>query len=94
MVIKRIAPLSVAKVAGSLYAFLGLCFGALFSLAAMAGAAFGGEGSGGFGALLGVGAIVALPILYGGFGFIFTLIAAAIYNMIAGVVGGIEIETQ
>jgi hypothetical protein len=65
----------------------------LFSLAAMAGAAFGGESSG-FGALLGVGAIVALPILYGGFGFIFTLIGAAIYNVIAGVIGGIEIETQ
>ena len=93
MVIKRVGPVSVAKIAGSLYAFFGLCFGALFSLMAMAGAAFGGEGSG-YGALLGIGAIVAMPILYGGFGFIFTLIGAAIYNVIAGMVGGIEIETQ
>ena len=93
MVIKRVAPVSVAKVAGSLYAFLGLCFGALFSLLSMAGSAFGGESSG-LGALLGVGAIVAFPILYGGFGFIFTLIGAALYNLIAGMVGGIEIETQ
>jgi hypothetical protein len=93
MVIKRVAPLSVAKVAGSLYAFLGLCIGALVSLLSLAGSAFSGEGSG-FGALLGVGAIVAFPILYGGFGFIFTLIAAALYNVIAGMVGGIEIETQ
>ena len=32
MIVKHVAPVSVAKVAGVVYAFLGLCFGALFSL--------------------------------------------------------------
>ena len=39
MVINRIAPFSLAKISGTLYAALGLIFGALFSLIAMAGMA-------------------------------------------------------
>jgi hypothetical protein len=35
---------------------------------------------------------VLFPILYGVMGFIFTLIAAWIYNGVAGMVGGIEID--
>jgi hypothetical protein len=95
MVIKRIAPLSLAKVAGTLYAILGLVLGCIFSLVAMAGA-FGAQSSraAGFGAIIGVGAIIFLPILYGVIGFIGTLIAAWLYNVIAGAVGGIELEVQ
>lgn len=95
MVIKGIAPLSFAKVAGTLYAVMGLVLGCIFSLVAMA----GGFGAGtsraaGFGAIVGVGAIIFLPILYGVLGFIGTLIAAWLYNVIAGVVGGIELDVQ
>ena len=66
MVINRIAPLSLAKISGTLYAALGLIFGAIISLISMAGA-FGGAGGGNgnpmFGALFGVGAIILLPIV-------------------------------
>ena len=31
-------------------------------------------------------------VLYGGLGFVFTLISAALYNLLAGVVGGVEID--
>jgi len=95
MVVKRVVPLSVAKVAGTLYAFLGLIFGALFSLIAITGGlASEQSGAGMFGAIFGVGAIIIAPILYGAMGFVMSLIMAAIYNLVAGMVGGVEIDVQ
>jgi hypothetical protein len=40
----------------------------------------------------GTGFALALPIIYGVCGFIFTAIGCAIYNFVAGLVGGIEVE--
>jgi hypothetical protein len=95
MVIKRIVPLSFAKIAGTLYAVMGLIFGCLLSLVALGGG-FASNTSRipGLGAMVGVGAIVILPILYGCIGFVATLIGAWIYNVVAGVVGGIELDVQ
>jgi hypothetical protein len=42
----------------------------------------------------GVAMLIFLPILYGVAGFVFGAIAAAVYNLIAGIVGGIEIEVE
>lgn len=98
MVITRVNPVSAAKVAGLLYVVIGLIAGAFVSLFTMAGAAIGagsGNGDGAmFGALFGVGAIVLLPIFYGVFGFIGTLIMAWLFNVAAGMVGGVEIEAR
>jgi hypothetical protein len=97
MVITRVNPLSAAKVAGLLYVVVGLIAGALFSLVAMGGAALGaagGEDSAMFGALFGVGAIILLPICYGIFGFIGTLIMTWLFNIAAGMVGGLEIDAR
>lgn len=94
MIVKRVGPLSVAKIAGLLYALMGLLLGALFSLISVAGFAAGGAKEGLPGMLFGVGAIIVLPIFYGVLGFVFTLIGAAIYNLIAGWVGGVELEVQ
>jgi hypothetical protein len=99
MVITRVGPLSCAKISGLLYVILGLVFGAIFSLVAMAGgfaaaASDGDAGAGAFAALFGVGAIVLFPIFYGVCGFIGGLIMAALYNLVAGMMGGIEIETR
>jgi hypothetical protein len=95
MVIKRVVPMSVAKIAGVVYAVVGLLFGAFMSLFAIGGAMFMPEGQGGvFGALLGVAAIVVLPVFYGALGFIGTFIGALIFNAAAGVTGGIEVEVQ
>jgi hypothetical protein len=95
MVIRRVGALSVAKVAGVLYALIGLIAGAFISLAAIV----GGFGSGDtnaplIGALMGAGAIIVIPIVYGGLGFIGTLIMAALYNLVAGAVGGIEVDVE
>jgi hypothetical protein len=47
-----------------------------------------------FGALFGVGAIILLPICYGILGFIGTLIMAWLFNIAAGIVGGVEVDAR
>jgi hypothetical protein len=96
MIVKRLAPLSFAKIAGVLYALMGLLFGGLFSVASILGGFMGGgEADTPFGGMIfGVGAIVILPIFYGVLGFLTTLIGAALYNVIASVIGGVEIDVQ
>ena len=42
--------------------------------------------------LFGAGAVVILPIVYGCIGFVGGLIMAPLYNLVAKVVGGIEVE--
>ena len=95
MVINRVGPLSAAKIAGVLYAIMGLIVGAFFSLAAMAGA-LGSNDAGGaaMGAIFGVGAIVLFPIMYGCLGFVGAGISAWLYNMLATAVGGVEVDIR
>ena len=92
MIVRSIAPFSVAKVAGVVYALIGLIIGAVVALAAFAGAFAGAHDAGIVGSIMGVGAIVVLPLFYGCMGFVFTLIGAWLYNLVAGMVGGIRIE--
>lgn len=99
MTIRRFGPLSMAKVFGFTYALLGLVFGAFFTLFSLVGAAIGsGMGEQGpeafFGVLFGVGAVIVLPLFYGAMGFISGLIGAFFYNLVAGLVGGIEMEVE
>ena len=95
MVVRRVNPLSLAKVAGVLYAILGLIFGALMSLFSfVASSMMPQQDAGPFAMLFGVGAIIALPIVYGVVGFIMSLIMAALYNLVAGMVGGVEVDLQ
>jgi hypothetical protein len=94
MIIRRIEPMSCAKVGGTLYALLGLVIGVCFSLLSLVGfGALGGSGSS-MGALFGVGAIILLPILYGVLGFIFMYITAALYNVAAKFAGGLALEIE
>jgi hypothetical protein len=100
MVIKRVSPMSVAKVSFVLYAVIGLIVGGCFALF---GAAMGSLASLGGGeqhasmfpaAFFGVGAVIILPIVYGVMAAIFGAIGAFVYNIVSGWVGGIEIEVQ
>jgi hypothetical protein len=97
MVIKRIGPLSCAKIVGVLYAILGLFFGAMFTLFGLVGL-FPTDSampmSPAFGMFMGVGAIIFLPLFYGCMGFVMTLIFAFIYNVLAAIVGGIELQVE
>jgi hypothetical protein len=44
--------------------------------------------------MFGVGAIIFLPLFYGVLGLIGGALGAALYNLFAGLFGGIELETQ
>ena len=95
MIIKRIGPLSVAKLSAVLYAVMGLVLGGVFSLVGLAGGfASDTGGTAGVGAILGVAAIVVFPIFYGLMGFVLTLFAAWLYNFAADFVGGVEVDIQ
>ncbi len=99
MVIRRVNPLSAAKVGGVLYGLLGLVIGAVISVAAVAFsgaiAAAAPESQAGsmYGMLFGAGAIVILPICYGLLGFVGTLLTTALFNFATKFTGGVEIET-
>jgi len=93
VVIRRVGPLSCAKLAGLLYLILGFIIGAGMSLFAMAGS-FAGAPDGFFPMFMGAGAIVLLPIFYGVFGFFGTLIMAWLFNLVAGITGGIEVDAS
>lgn len=94
MIIKRVGPLSCARLSGLLYAVFGLILGAIISLVAVAGGFASDDHAAAFGGFIGVAAVLVLPICYGLLGFVATLIAAWLYNVAAGVVGGIEVDIQ
>ena len=95
MVIRRVGPLSCAKVAGVLYLILGFIFGAFISLFAVGGSMFADTPASGFGGMfIGAGAIVILPICYAVFGFLMTLIMASLFNLVVGITGGIEVDAS
>ena len=92
MIIKSFNPVSVGKVLGLTYACLGLLIGGCVTLFALAVRGGPGGRGGAEAAVLGVGAVVFIPVIYGLAGFVGGLISALIYNVIAGMAGGIEVE--
>ena len=99
MVIKRVAPLSVAKIAGTIYAALGLVMGFVFMMLGTLGAFAGARATDGnmpafFPLLFGAGALIFAPIFYGCLGFFGSLVASVLYNAVAGVMGGVRVEVE
>lgn len=94
MRLQRIAPFSAAKLGAVIYGAFGLIFGAIFSLASVIGAAASTLGGveGTWSLLFGVGAVIVLPIFYGGVGFLAMALGALIYNLAASWVGGLELD--
>lgn len=89
--IKRFGIVQTAKIAGIIYflftAVIFIPFGLLASLFSVA------EYSG-LGFLFSGVFVFLIPFLYGAVGFITTAIFCLIYNLIAGWIGGIEIEVE
>ena len=97
--VKRIGPGSAFKIGLITYAILGLVLGIFMagisgimgslagtlSQSAVPGARFLGFSTG-------LGAIIFFPIVYGLVGGVFTAIGAVIYNLVAGWVGGLEVD--
>lgn len=83
--IQRFGIGQTAKVFGILYGLMGLVFIPIFLLA---GAFMPGRQGVGFG----FGFAIAMPLMYAVMGFIGAAIGCALYNLVAGWVGGIEVE--
>ncbi len=93
--IKKIDVMSAAKVEGLIGAVIGLVLGVIFALFGAVASSFVG-GREGMGMMIGggLGAIILMPIMYGIGGFIGGAIGAFVYNLVAGWIGGIQIELE
>ena len=97
MRIRKIGVGSAAKIYGLGYAAFGLLSGVILALASAVGGfatAADGQSSGALSALTGLGAVIALPLLYAVVGVIFGALGALIYNLLAGAIGGLEVELE
>ena len=92
MILRRIEPLSFAKIAGLLYAVMGFIGGLFMWMFSGVMSGIGGAEMDAFAAFFGMGALITLPILYGIMGFIFGFIGAWLYNLVADRIGGIEVD--
>ena len=89
--LKKVRLLSLAKLQGILFAYVGLLCGILYS--------FGGfiydlvtTGSLNLGTALAFFAIVGMPLSFAFFGFIAGVILAVLYNLFSRVFGGADID--
>jgi hypothetical protein len=100
MVLKRIGVWSAAKLSGVVYGVTGLLVGGIFALMSLVGANFippeyAHEAPPAWlGPMLGVGAVIIMPLFYGVLGFICGAIGAALFNFFARLVGGLELELE
>jgi hypothetical protein len=98
MVLQRVGVASVARVAGALYAGLGLIVGVIFACLALLGFGFASAAGGEdappafVGIVFGAGAVIFLPALYGLLGACVAAIMASLYNFVASRFGGVEVE--
>lgn len=89
-VLKRVGVLSVAKLYAAIMGVMGIFVGIIYAFfGAILGAA---SGSAGLGAGLGLAALILVPLLYAGLGFLMGALTAGLYNLFAGWIGGIEME--
>ena len=99
--VKKLGVLSVAKIQAVILLVMSLLISIPYGLFiigfSLMGASVGGKSSlaiGGGGIIFGLMFMVGLPIFYGVIGFIAGAISALLYNLFAGMVGGIEIEVE
>ena len=97
LTIKRVGALSAAKISGVLGVVIGLFVGALYALifgvlgVSMMG---GGEEEGAGFLAIAAGSMCLLPVLYGTASFIMGALYAFVFNLVVGIIGGLEIEVE
>lgn len=91
--IRRMGPMQMAKTLGALYLLLGLIIGVpiMFFMSTVAKTQ---PGLPSYWGGMGVATIVVIPVVYGACGFIGGAIMAALYNVVAGLTGGVEIDLE
>jgi Transmembrane domain of unknown function (DUF3566) len=100
--IKRIAPLQAGKMLGVLYGGMGLIFFPFFVFAGLLSVFVQqspqhGQAETAAPAVIAglmVAMAVLMPVIYGAMGFVLGLLGAAIYNLVARWIGGIEVEVE
>jgi hypothetical protein len=100
--IKSVSVMSVAKVMGLIYGALGLLIVPIFLVVGLASSmavkqaqqTTGSNFPAALGPVFAILMAIAAPIMYGLIGFVTGAISALIYNLIAGWVGGIEMELE
>jgi hypothetical protein len=92
MILRRIGILSLGKFFCVLYGLIGFLIGALVSFASLLGATLHGVRLPAAMLGIGMGAIIVFPLIYGFLGFIAGIIGATLFNLVASMVGGVEIE--
>jgi len=96
--LKRIGPGSAFKLGFAVYGVLGLILGVIFALISllggslMEGALPPGVQLGAFRMFFGIGAVIMFPVCYGIIGGIGAVIIALLYNLVAGWMGGLEVD--
>lgn len=90
-ILKRIDPASAFKAGAVSYAILGLVAGAVCSLVALTGTSAPHKHLP-FAGAVGLFAVILCPIVWGIIGGVGAVISAVLYNVVAGWVGGFEVE--
>ncbi len=97
-IVKKVGPISLAKLQGVGGVILGLIMGILFTVVGGVASQFAEKATGSSASLgiagFGAASIIIFPIMYGIIGFVSGLVSGWIYNVVAGWVGGIQIELQ
>lgn len=95
MVIRKVGIWSVARMYGALSGGMGLLIGLIIAVASAVGMSMAeGDEPPFIAAAMGVGAIVIVPLFYGVLGICAGAIGGALYNLLAGIVGGVTIEVD
>ncbi len=82
--IARVSVHQTAKVLAVIYGLIGLVFVPIMWLAT----SFAPDTGSNFGGAW----VLIFPVMYAVFGYVFTAIGCLIYNWVAGMIGGIEVE--
>jgi hypothetical protein len=90
-IVKSVGVMSVAKIMGLLYGCMGVIFIPFFLLVGLVGT-LTGQDKMPFAGVLGIAFAIVMPILYGAMGFIMGAIGALLYNLLAKLIGGFELE--
>jgi hypothetical protein len=92
-IVKSVGVLSVAKIMGLIYACMGLIFAPVFLVVGMMGSLVA-QDKNPLAGMAGVVLAVLIPFIYGAMGFIIGAICALLYNLLAKLVGGFELELE
>lgn len=91
--VTRIDPVSLAKIFGILYAVFGVVYGLMLAGFSALMAASGVSEMAVF-AGFGLVGVIASPVLFGISGFLGGLLMGFLYNLVAGWIGGVQVEVD